>query len=311
MKTKVILDMNNLAHRNYHGNKLATTLEQVTGLIFGCLNSILHIQSKVPSNGIIAVWDESDGSGYRKQLFPKYKAHRAGTEGAPDFYEQVASLKEILPLLGIPNVSSKTTEADDVIAALALRYSKDGEDVVILSNDGDFYQLITVDEPEGIGSIRIFHPKNGLTDAKMLAVDTKYAIRPSQVRDFKSIVGDPSDEYKGVPGLGAKTAQALFLVNKNLDGLFVSPMSLNLGTISARQAAAILQHKEEIKLYQRLAAFHVDRVESTVLDFAWPRKNLDAAQVHFEEYEFASFMEETEGKTRYSEFVALPQGEVL
>jgi len=309
-KPVVLLDMNNLAHRNYHGNNLATSTGQPTGLVFGCLNSVLHVKAQLNPAAFIAVWDTKHGSGWRKEMFPGYKAHREVTEHSADFYEQVNTLKPLLMSMGIPNVQSEHAEADDVIGYLAGKISAAGTDVVILSNDGDFYQLITMgDESEshGEGTIRVFHPKNGLMGEKEVMQDPKYGVRPNQVASFKALTGDSSDEYKGAPGIGPKTAQLFFLVNKTIDGLFTHPMSINLTVVSPRQAATILKHRDEIKLCYELAK--ISPARGVVPCPRFPEKDLDYIEEEFKLLEFGSYLPNDEGRGgRLSEIQSMPEG---
>ena len=114
-----------------------------------------------------------------------------------DFVSQQKDVKEILTCLGIPYVSKKGLEADDIIWLYARKYKRKGS-VVIVSTDKDFNQLLS-------NRVSIWHPwKNKRITHKNL--EKEYGYTPDQCVDYLSLVGDDSDKIPGAKGIGHKTA---------------------------------------------------------------------------------------------------------
>lgn len=287
----LLIDALNLAHRNYHAMNLRTSEGVPTGMTFGCMNSLLFAQSQARADKVVTLWDEPTSKLRRRAIYPGYKAHRDSIERAPDFDEQLNTVQALYETLGLGHVSSSDFEADDLMEAITLDSLSD--EFVVFTNDMDLMQLVSED-----GRIKVLHPKHGMMGWQ--EVTKHLGVRPNQVADFKAIVGDSSDEYKGAPGIGPKTAQLLFLVNDGLDGLFTNPVTLKLGHLPGRAGATLLQHKEEIAMCRQLALLHgKEALEAgCTVDFA--PKNLDWVRSKFEELEFQSLLQ------RWHEFEALP-----
>ena len=144
-------------------------------------------------------WD-APGKVFRHEQFPEYKAGRRDT---PDlFREQSPHFQPLMERFGFTNTSLEGFEADDVIGTLARRRPRlPGEDVVILTGDRDAFQLASE-------RIAVMATGRGVTDTKLYtpaAVEERYGIGPELMTDFRGMVGDPSDNLPGVPGIGEKT----------------------------------------------------------------------------------------------------------
>lgn len=278
MSTTLLVDAMNLAHRNYHAMALRTSDGVATGLIHGFLSSLLFAQAQTQANKTIILWDTPTAKLTRRKIFPGYKAHRDATERAPDFDEQVFVLTSILDCLGLEQASHPEYEADD-LAQYFVQYPGDH---VVFTNDADLMQLVTED-----GRVKVLHPKHGLMGWKQ--VQQHLGVKPSQVVDFKAIVGDSSDEYKGVQGIGPKTAQLIFLLNSSLDGLFTTPVTLKIHHLPLRAAGLILQSKDDIAMCRKLAGLMGDKVTNVQVKKSKPDLNLVRAK--FEELEFKTLLE--------------------
>jgi DNA polymerase-1 len=174
------------------------TRGQPTNAVFGFTGDIEHLlKEKQPTHLLFAM--ESPEPGERLKIDETYKANR--DEMPNDLRPQVGMILELLAAYRIPVVSYPGWEADDVIATLSRRAVRDGLDVRIVSNDKDARQLIC---PKcKIYSIR---KRQFYEEAELLQ---DWGIRPDQVIDFQSLVGDSVDNVPGVPGIGPKTATTL------------------------------------------------------------------------------------------------------
>lgn len=211
MDIYALLDLRGLTLHAYHSGKDDETADQAVRTPNHTLDKfvnqyLLPITQTVPLNHIIAVHDA--GNYYRQTLNPEYKANRKAKPVEPAvaaaMEDSKNAIRNLLHSLGIPQVSVPMTEADDVIAYLATRlpgqkliYTVDA-DLIALANDN--VQVFLKGEPHQ--AMR----KGGIT------------ILPRHVTLFKSIVGDPSDNIKGVKGLGPSAWQTLE-ADFGLDGL--------------------------------------------------------------------------------------------
>lgn len=208
--TWLLVDGNNLAKRCKHSNSyLSTSKGKLSGTISGFLLGLMHAgnQARVNKKQMIVTWDVGRPK-WRMELCPEYKAQRKRDDPDDKEYQsylrQLIDLQALLDSVGIRQVKIPGVEADDIIAAIATQIYKDDE-CVIYSNDDDFLQFY-----ETCGRIKIYNPskRKFTTDEMMIK---KFGFPDGKfVPLFKAIVGDSSDNIKGVMGIGKKRAiQAL------------------------------------------------------------------------------------------------------
>src|SRR5262249_25459939 len=145
----------------------------------------------------------------RTELYAEYKAHRAPMPD--DLRLQIPLIREMLDAMRIPVLGLAGYEADDVIATLAVAGDQRGLDVFICSSDKDCRQLLS--ERVKVFSLR----KREMYDVASLAAD--WGVRPEQVIDFQTLVGDSVDNVPGAKGIGPKTAAELLQTYGTLDNL--------------------------------------------------------------------------------------------
>ncbi|MFN0052445.1 MAG: DNA polymerase I [Planctomycetales bacterium] len=169
-----------------------------TNAVFGFTRDILNvIRQKRPTHILCAT--DPPGPGEREQFFPDYKANRSETPEA--LRPQFAMVDQTIRAFGIPILQVPGWEADDVIASVVQGAQGRDMDVCIVSNDKDLRQLLGP-------RVRIYQVRKDqfLTEAELLA---DWGVRPDQVIDFQSLVGDAVDNVPGVPLIGPKKATAL------------------------------------------------------------------------------------------------------
>ncbi|HPJ13433.1 MAG TPA: DNA polymerase I, partial [Caldisericia bacterium] len=197
-KKALFIDGNHLFYRSFFAIKNLSTPEGIpTNAIFGFLKAILHL-TKQQKPDVLAVCFDTKGGTYRSEITPEYKANRPPPPAS--LIEQSKRIREILTKLQIPWFEKTGYEADDLLATLATDYVEKNHQVYIYSGDKDLLQLISP-------SIHVLVPVLKQTepvDADEEFVREKYGVSPSQMIDFKSLVGDPSDNIKGVPKIGLK-----------------------------------------------------------------------------------------------------------
>jgi DNA polymerase-1 len=181
---------------------------------------------------VIVVFDGQDGSTQRKDTDAGYKASRPADDEALRPIRALPDVKSGLGQHGITWIEISDAEADDVIAALAAACP--GRDVLIVSMDQDYYQLLR-DPAPGRGAVRVLNTARR-PDSRLIGpaeVRARYGITPAQFADFRALSGDASDNIPGVRGIGAKTAAALLAGGLTLDDLPAS------GRLQGRKGTAI------------------------------------------------------------------------
>jgi 5'-3' exonuclease len=210
----LIIDGLNCFLRNFAMiNHVNPNLQHIGGLT-GFLKSLGHIIRLVQPTRAIIVFDGIGSSSTKKILFPEYKSNRNLTkitnweifETKEDEKESMKSqlirLIDYLKLLPVSILSIDKIEADDVIGYISLNYFKDSQQVIIMSTDKDFYQLID-------DRIQVYNPfKKYCLSKKDILED--FGVTPSNFPIYKTLLGDTSDAIPGVKGLGKKKIVKLF-----------------------------------------------------------------------------------------------------
>ncbi|MBO9386368.1 MAG: DNA polymerase I [Thermomicrobium sp.] len=200
----VLVDGHGLAYRAYHAlpPTLATSAGEPTHVVFGFASMLLEVLNDFEPDFVIVCFDT--GRSFRQQLYEEYKAHRPETPD--DLKHQLERIRQLLDALGIPIVTREGYEADDLIGTLAARATANGLEVLIVTGDTDLLQLVDED-------VRVILPgRQRFGDYRVYdreAVIERYGFPPERLPEYKALVGDPSDNIPGVPGIGEKTATRL------------------------------------------------------------------------------------------------------
>ncbi len=175
-----------------------------TNAVYGFL-SILNKEVEEESPDHLAVAFDLPSPTFRHKLYPEYKGTR---KPAPsEFTEQIPVLRSLLDQMGIPVVSAEGWEADDVLGSLAGQAEASGYEVRILSGDRDLLQTVTDSTV-----VVIPKTKGGQTVYEHYSpedVQETYGVTPQAFIELKALMGDPSDNVPGLPGVGEKTAQKI------------------------------------------------------------------------------------------------------
>ena len=212
-ETLLLVDAYSVIYRAFYAIRTLTGPQgQPVNAIFG-FTKMLRKQITTHRPTQCAVVFDLGAPKKRLAVLPSYKEHRPPTP--PDLETQLPAIREILLALRVPIVELEGDEADDVIATLAVQAAQTGLNALIASNDKDFAQLVN----ERIRLLRPGDKEDVVFDAA--AVEAKYGIKPSQIADYLSLLGDSVDNIPGVPGVGEKTAVELLRNFGNLDELLI------------------------------------------------------------------------------------------
>jgi len=276
----VLIDGNAILHRAFHAMPPLTTKSgEPINAVYGLISMFLRVIADLKPDQIAVCFDEEEQT-FRQKEFPKYQAQRPPL---PDeLSSQFEKARRVVEAFGIPIYSKPGFEADDVIGTIA---TKSNEDVVIVTGDRDQLQL--VDDKK---SIKLYMPIVGLTNAKLYsAADTteRMGVPPNLIVDYKALVGDPSDNYPGVPGIGPKTAVNLLGKYGSFEKVYE-----NINEISESIKKKLVDGEESGRLSKRLATIVRDVPVSP--DFlAMGKWKIDSPKVLklFEEYGFKTLTE--------------------
>ena len=228
-----LIDGNSLLFRAYYGvhSRLTRADGTPTGAVYGFLNMILPILSAAKSaDKFVCIFDASRIT-FRQDIYPEYKANR--TETPADLISQSYLIRECLTALGMPVLCIPGVEADDVIATIARQNCTTPRATRIITSDKDLMQLVSdcVFLYDGMKNIEIHEPQ----------VLEKFGVRPDQVIDVQSLMGDSSDNVPGVPGIGPKKAAELINQFGSLDNLYD-----NLDDVKNERIRGLLRDNREM-----------------------------------------------------------------
>ncbi|MFS0723297.1 5'-3' exonuclease [Paenibacillus sp. 1P07SE] len=226
---------------------------------------------------IVCCWDMGSKT-FRSEQFGAYKANRP--EAPLELIPQFDLVKEVVDSFGVPNVGLAGYEADDCIGTLAKLHSKETE-VYIVTGDHDMLQL--VDESvtvaimkKGQGNYTLYTPSYLMEER---------SLTPLQIVDLKGLMGDTSDNYPGVKGIGEKTAHKLILEYGSIDGILQ-----RLAELPASVRSKIENDLDMLHLSRELARIQCDvPIELALEGCCWsPDHHRIGAK--FEELEFKSLL---------------------
>ena len=232
---------------------LTTSRGENTSAAWGIVNFLLRlVQNHRPD---YLGWVHDSGLSFRHEKFPGYKATREKLteELQSDFDRGMERIREILDAYRIPIISLKGYEADDVIGTLAAQAAATGINVVVVSGDKDFQQLVRP-------GVWLLNPGRGgpaSVEEQWVSVDNgseRLGIAPSLVTDFLALVGDSSDNVPGVKGIGEKTAQELVNSYGSIENILEHAAELT----KKRPREALLEQGDMARLSKELVTIRQD-----------------------------------------------------
>ncbi|TFG75235.1 MAG: DNA polymerase I [Thermodesulfobacteriales bacterium] len=221
---------------------------------------------------------DSKGKTFRDDIYPLYKANRSAPP--EDLAQQFSMIFEMVDAFNIPQVQLEGFEADDLMGTIAKDVQKEDANVVLVTGDKDFCQLVS-DKVTLLDTM-----KNKITGIP--EVKEKYGVAPERVIDVFALAGDAVDNIPGVKGIGEKTAVSLISKFGSLDELFN-----NLDGVSKRQKVLIEEKKEDAVLSKELVTIKTDVDIETRLDkFKYNGFDDDKLRQIFQDLEFKNLLRE-------------------
>lgn len=282
MRKMILVDGNNLIYRAYYataysGNLMRNANGLFTNAIYGFHNMINKIVSNEVGTDILIAFD----AGKETFRHSEYKEYKAGRKPMPDeFRVQLPYIRKYLELNNITHYELPMYEADDIIGTFSSKYYEDYDEIVIYSNDKDLLQLIN-DKVKIVSS-----SKSGdyIVDEEYLF--DNMGVTPDQIIDLKGLMGDASDNLKGIPGVGEKTAVKLLKEYKTLENLFD-----NVDLIKGKLKEKIENNKESAIMCKNIATIDLDApVTITIEDIGYKKVVNDDLIAFYQDLGFHSIL---------------------
>lgn len=286
-KLLVLVDGTSFLFRAYHAlPPLSNSKGDPTGAIYGVANMLRKLLHTYDTPYFAVVFD-APGKTFREALFEAYKAKRPPVP--EELTVQIAPLQELIEAMGIPLIVKEGVEADDVIATLAAKAKASGFHVVVATSDKDLAQLVD--------DCLILDNTMSETRLDAAGVREKFGVPPDKIVDYLALVGDPSDNIPGVPGVGPKTAAKWLRQYGSLDGIVA-----HADEIPGKAGENLRAHLNELALARQLATLHSD-VALTITPEDLKRRPPDNAKLTalLKRFEFTSWLRQLDLPTTRSQ----------
>jgi DNA polymerase-1 len=282
-----VIDGNSLLFRAYYATAyggeeaiMRTKNGIPTNAIFAFANMIAKILQSFTDGEAIFVGFDADKDTFRKEAFADYKANR---KPAPEELKiQFPIARELLKALGIMQYEEHGIEADDICGTVAKLASASGYETLIYTSDKDYLQLI--DEHIAVALLKVGLSNIDLVNAAN--IKEKFGVEPRQIIDWKALLGDPSDNLPGIPGIGEKTALKLIAEYGDFESIVKAAPS-----IKGKIGENIRQFAEQGRECLRLATIKTDvKLPFSLEDLAYHGYDFKSLNDFAQKYELKQFL---------------------
>lgn len=242
MRILLLIDANSIIHRAFHALPPLKTKEgKPIQAIYGLASILLKIWREERPDFVAALFDRPEPT-FREKKYSEYKAQRPSTPQS--LISQIEEAHKLFNSFGIKVFELAGFEADDLIATLVERFKREPDlKIIILTGDRDILQLVEDDKvvvkafKKGVSETLIYNEE---------VIRKDYGLKPKELVDYKSLVGDPSDNIKGVPQIGPKTALSLIQRFGSIENIYKS-LDVNL-----KLKEKLKQFEKETKMAKEL-----------------------------------------------------------
>lgn len=259
----VILDGNSIMNRAYYGIRPLTAPDGTpTNAVYGFLAVLQNLVDTESPDAVCVAFDLPAPT-FRHEMYDHYKAQRKPMPD--DLGAQMPVIKSVLDAMGIKRLEVGGYEADDLIGTVSKRCDAAGTDCVIVTGDKDSFQLIT-------DKTHVRHVKTRLGQTETVEYDVprfeaEYGFAPPLMVDLKALMGDPSDNIPGVPGIGEKTALDLVQRFGSIDAIYEKLPELDIREGVRKKLA---EGEDKARMSYKLATIDTGApVEMKPEDAAW------------------------------------------
>jgi DNA polymerase-1 len=296
-KRLVLIDGNAIMHRAYHAlPPLISRNGQMMNAVYGFTTMIFKVIADLKPQYLIVAFDTGKPT-FRQAEYLGYQSKRPHMDD--ELSTQFPFVLELLEAMDVPIATKVGFEADDVIGTLSRKaVSKKNmvDEVVIVTGDKDLTQLVD-------GRTKLFMPVKGMSEAEMvdeIKVKEKMGVKPEAVADLKGLIGDQSDNYPGVPGIGPKTAIQLLEKYQTIENLYQ-----NLEKAKTEFSEGVIIKLEEGKDLAKLSHHLATIVVNVPVNFdpkrslfVFSEKEKENTIKKLEEWRFKSIIERLQPKVK-------------
>ena len=247
-----------------------------TGALYGLVSMLLKIITDLKPDYIAACYDLPKPT-IRHEAYADYKGTRVKTDDA--LVAQIKESRKVFDAFAIPTYEREGFEADDLLGTIAEEI-KSTTDVIIASGDMDTLQLVDDER------VRVYTLKRGINDTILYdekQVLARFGFLPALIPDWKGLRGDPSDNIKGVKGIGEKTATELITNFGTIEKMYATlkkgDATLLKKGIKPRIIALLKEYEEDARFSKSLATIRLDAPIAFALPERPWRENIDAQKV--------------------------------
>ena len=240
----LIFDANALLHRLFHAlPELKDSQGRTTNALYGLTNILWRVINEFKPQYGVACYDRPEPT-FRHQILPSYKSQRPKVPSELVF--QLVQSKNFFEAFGFKTIEKSGYEADDLIGTLVEKFKNKVEKIIIVTGDLDTLQLVEDEKvvvwtmKKGISEVIIYDEKK---------VKEKYNLLPSQIPDYKALVGDQSDNIEGIKGIGPKSGQNLIKLYGSIEKIIDLAKK---GLIEKKLSQKIIENEEKLFLFKEL-----------------------------------------------------------
>lgn len=270
----------NIFRAFYAIRDLSNSKGEPTNAVYGFLNMLRKLLLEEKPD-LVGIGMDTSGATLRKEKFEEYKANRRPMPD--DLRAQMPWIRRAIEAMKIPMLEAEGYEADDVLGTLALKAAAKGYEVVLVTADKDFFQLVGDD-------VSVYHSfREKLYDPALVEED--FGVPPHQVVDVLALMGDSIDNVPGVPGIGEKGAKNLIQEHGTLEALLEAAPEIK----RKNYREGLTNHREEALLSQELVTIETDlEVDFDPEDLQLDAPDRDALIELYRELDFFSLLKEME-----------------
>ncbi|MBA4496465.1 DNA polymerase I [Paenactinomyces guangxiensis] len=277
----VLIDGNSIAFRAFYALPLLTNATGTyTNAVYGFTMMLLKVLEEEKPTHLLVAFDAGKTT-FRHNDYQKYKGKREKTPG--ELSEQIPLIKEVLDAFQIRSFELEGYEADDIIGTLAHSPEAEGLETLIVSGDKDLLQLVN-------DHVQVLMTRKGVTETErydVKAVDERYGLTPGQIIDLKGLMGDPSDNIPGIPGVGEKTALKLLHQFPTVEEIIEHADELPGKKLQEK----VREHADQALLSKKLATIYTEvPLEFGVSDLKLPPTDLKKVSEVFKKLEFKTLL---------------------
>lgn len=281
MNKLILIDGNSIIYRAFFAMPPLTNTKGLhTNAVYGFTNMLLRlIEDHKPTHMMVAF--DAGKMTFRHEGYQEYKGGREKTP--PELSEQFPLLKELLQSFGIAQYELSGYEADDIIGTVSRIAEEEGQQILVVTGDKDMLQLAS-------DHVQVGLTRKGVTEIETYApeqIKERYGLTPLQIIDLKGLMGDPSDNIPGIPGVGEKTALKLLHQFGSVEEVLA-----NTAELKGKMKEKIETHSDDAVLSKKLATIYREvPLDKSFNEMVFPGLKEETAGPALAKLEFKSLLE--------------------